>query len=210
MRLGVLTAGFRWDVWEPTFCSGKTAVLGSGWEAPSPYSLPRKPGGEGTWLLLGVGGRWGRLGAVLGFCPAGWAGCVEGAGLLGESDDAGLESPLTLSLSPAEPEAREFWAAAWGQPGFWTATMTTLTPVRRKALEPLKASSGRSNSVGRLGPSGIGRGPTIAQGSAAALPASSPGETLVVWRLTPLFRPAFRRIPFHRHDVAGLGFGIEM
>lgn len=37
-----------------------------------------------------------------------------------------------------------------------------------------------------------------------------PGDTLVVWRLTPLFRPTLRRIPFHRHDVAGLGFGIEM
>jgi hypothetical protein len=37
-----------------------------------------------------------------------------------------------------------------------------------------------------------------------------PGDMLVVWRLTPLFRPAFRRIPFHGHDVAGLGFGIEM
>ena len=37
-----------------------------------------------------------------------------------------------------------------------------------------------------------------------------PGDTLLVWRLTPLFRPAFRRIPFHRHNLAGLGLGIEM
>ena len=81
------------------------------------------------------------------------------------------------------------------------------------------------HAIAGMGALGLGRGQVVGihagypprpgrvrqpQGSAAALPACSRGDTLVVWRLTPLFRPKFRRIPFQRHDVAGLGLGIEM